>query len=121
MPQFPQYPNALLVESANYRTGLDANATAAAGDVCVFTPTAARVLTLPAVAAGGPVCVVLAGTFGAGFGVKIVPSDSSQIEGIATGPVGSVLLNNAGDQVVLASDGTNWWAISKSHNTHDSF
>jgi hypothetical protein len=124
--KFPQYQNAAYVGYANYRTGLDANVTATEGDVLEFTPTANRTATLPPVASGGPVLVRLGGTFGAGNFVRVVLSASDlasgvTIDGGAKGPVNSIQLNNAGDQVVLASDGSNWWQINKCHNTHDTW
>lgn len=129
MPYFPQYENALLVEFANYRSIAAGTAavTASAGDVVVVKQSAnvstATTVTLPSVSLGGPVLVKLVGTFGTGAACHVVPApqDVTATTEVTIDGFNSVTLNNAGDQVVLASDGANWWLISKAHNTHDTF
>jgi hypothetical protein len=123
MPVFPQHSAAKLVEYANFVSALDASYSANPGDFVEFEPSANRVLTLPPAASGGPVGVQLGGTFGAGFTVQVVRAagDTGVIKGLATGNATSVTLRNSGDNVVLTSDGTNWYAVSKAHNSADTF
>ena len=127
MPYFPQYVNATLVEFANYRTfaAPQAAITAASGDVItvkgVINNTTTSVVTLPEVALGGPVVVKLAGVFGVQAPVTIIPTVVDTVAGCLIDGVGSITLHNAGDQVQLASDGLQWWTISKAHNTNDTW
>lgn len=138
MPYFPQYQNAQLVEYANYRsfvkTGSSALAVAAnSGDAILVEVNAVNVsglttVTLPSVALGGPVLVKFTSSnantaFGSAATVAIVPAaaDVAAATEVTIDGHNSILLNNLGDQVVLASDGSNWWIIDKYHNTHDTF
>jgi hypothetical protein len=137
MPDFPQYQNAALVEYANYRSTVltgSAGATIAAnpGDVILVEVNAANVsgtaaVRLPSVTLGGPVLVKFTSTVTTTFGtaalVTIAPAvaDVQAATEVTIDGRNSLQLNNLGDQVVLASDGTNWWIIDKAHNTHDTF
>ena len=138
MPDFPQYQNAALVEYANYRqlnlTGSTGGSiTANPGDVINVTVNAVNVsgtatVTLPSVLLGGPVLVKFTHTngntaFGSAAIVRILPAtaDVNAPTEVTIDGYNSLTLNNLGDQVLLASDGTNWWIIDKAHNTHDTF
>lgn len=108
MPDFPQYPNAQHVLSANIRS-VSANATAANGDILLVTTGAATItITLPPVGLGGPVTVKKVDA-GAGA-IKVVTSDGSQIDGIA-GATGRTQAATEYLSWTLASDGTNWWQV----------
>ena len=138
MPDFPQYQNAALVEYANYRATVltgsaGASISANPGDVILVEVNAVNVsgtaaVRLPAVALGGPVLVKFTSTnantaFGTAAVVTIAPAvaDVQAATEVTIDGRNSIQLNNLGDQVVLASDGTNWWIIDKAHNTHDTF
>jgi len=137
MPDFPQYQNAELVEYASYKTTVltgssGASITANPGDVIVVEVNVQNVsgtatVTLPAVALGGPVLVKFSSTaagtvHGTAAVVSVVPAAADVTAGAKIdGSYGSVQLNNIADQVLFASDGTNWWIIDKYHNTHDSY
>ena len=124
------YPNALLVESSNF-VAKNAAYTANAGDVVVCNSGTSGagsagtfIVTLPAVALGGPVTVLnwnattVAGT------VFVVTADGSNIDGVS-GTIGSTLAildpsANATTGVVFdqkvrstfSSDGSNWWRVA---------
>ena len=140
MPTFPQYQNASLVQNANYVKLTQASGTTAysanpgdfftnsvlAGDATAYT------ITLPAVNTGGPVAVKMAGVPGNVSNqiiVQVLGADFAagcRIGG--TGGYGSLkLIHNAaagqldGPLVILASDGTHWWLVSKAHSTVDTW
>lgn len=140
MPVFPQYQNATLVANANYRSLTQASGTTAysanPGDFFTNSVLAgdatAYVITLPAVVTGGPVAVKLAGVPGNVSNtvvVQILGADyaaGSRIGG--TGGYGSIKLVHDGAAgqldgplLILASDGTNWWIVSKAHSTVDTW
>ena len=138
MPDFPQYSQAALVPYANYRSTVltgSAGATIAAnpGDVILVEVNAVDVsgtatVRLPSVALGGPVLVKFTSSnantaFGSAAVVSIAPAvaDVQAATEVTIDGRNSVTLNNLGDQAVLASDGSNWWVIDKSHNTHDTW
>ena len=137
MPDFPQYQNAALVEYANYRqlnlTGSTGGSiTANPGDVINVTVNAVNVsgtatVTLPSVLLGGPVLVKFAGdgntTFGSAAIVRVLPAtaDVNAATEVTIDGYNSLTLTNVSDQVLLASDGSNWWIIDKAHNTHDTY
>ena len=138
MPNFPQYQNAQLVESANYRTTVLAGSAGAAvtavpGDVVIIEVNAANVsgtatVTLPPVSLGGPVLVKFSHAnantqFGTAARVKVVPSvtDAAATPAVTIEGYTSITLQNLGDQAVFASDGVTWWTIDKNHNTIDSW
>jgi hypothetical protein len=140
MPSFPQYPNAVLVEAANYRqltqgTHVAAGAVAvaanagdiinnvvAAGDASTYT------VTLPPAALGGPVLVKVSGQFGCvSNSVVIIPQVADTVAGTKIEGFGSIKLiqpltaAGTGTSVLLASDGTQWWIISRAFNTTDTW
>ncbi len=140
MPSFPQYPNAVLVEAANYRqltqgTNVTAGAVAvaanagdiinnvvAAGDASTYT------VTLPPVVLGGPVLVKVSGKFGnVSNSVVIIPQVADTVAGTKIEGFGSIKLiqpltaAGTGTSVLLASDGTQWWIISRAFNTTDTW
>lgn len=137
MPVFPQYQNSLLVESANYRQLTQgthvshtanplAACTAACGDVInnvvVSGDATAYTVTLPSVATGGPVLVKVTGTFGqVSNTVTIIPQVVDTVAGALIDGFGSIQLIQPNASVLLASDGTNWWIISRSHQTTDTW
>jgi hypothetical protein len=125
MPHFPQYQNASLVTYSNYRK-VSVNTAANPGDVIIAT--AAVTITLPPVAFGGPVLVKNGTAFGSGHAVTVnlAATDvtaSVVLDAGAAGTInGGLVLTNAGDQAVFASDGsTTWWIIDARHNTHDTW
>lgn len=140
MPTFPQYQSAALVQAANYRNLTQASGVTAysanAGDFFTNSVLAGDatgyVITLPAVVNGGPVAVKMSGVPGNvsnTITVQVLGSDYAagcRIGG--TGGYGSLkLIHNAaatqldGPLVILASDGTNWWIVSKAHSTVDTW
>ena len=136
MPVFPQYENATLVQFANYvKTALTGSAGASiaanSGDVQIVEVNVANVsgvalITLPPVALGGPVVVKYSSNnheadFGSAAVVTVVPQVIDTVAGTLINGYGSITLTNIGDEVVLASDGVQWWTISKAHNTHDTY
>ena len=136
MPVFPQYANAKLVEFANYVVTVlagsaGASITALAGDVQIIEVNAVNVsgnakVTLPEVALGGPVLVKFSSNnhdadFGTAATITVIPTVADTVAGCLIDGNGSITLSNIGDQAVFASDGTNWWLISKAHNTHDTY
>lgn len=108
---FPAIQTAGLVTSSNV-VAKSAAYTANNGDIVLVTTgsTAGLTITLPPVAQGGPVVVRKVDAAGTGT-VKVVTSDSSQINGGsgATGITGSA---SALGGWTFVSDGTNWWTIS---------
>jgi len=134
MPYFPQYPNAALVEYANYRTlkqGTHVTAgavavAALAGDVInnvvVSGDASTYTVTLPEVALGGPVLVKVTGVFGqVSNSVVIIPTVADTVAGCLIDGFGSISLIQPNALVLLASDGTQWWIISRSHQTTDTW
>lgn len=130
MPYFPQYGNAVLVESANYRvftqgTHVTAGAVAiaaasgdviinkvAAGDASTFT------VTLPPVALGGPVAVKMTGARGnVSNTILVIPQVADTVAGCLIDGFGSITLLQVPEEFVLASDGAQWWSVSKFHLT----
>ena len=127
---FFQYPNALLVESANF-VAKNAAYTAAAGDVVVCnTGTVGAgsagtfIVTLPAVGLGGPVTVLNWNATTVGGTVYVVTADGSTIDG-TSGTIGTTLAvvspnytSTASANVNLrarntfSSDGTSWWRVA---------
>jgi hypothetical protein len=104
------YQEAVLVEGANFTPQVGATYVAKAGDIVLYTPTAASVVTLPPVAQGGPVRIINL----AAFIVTVKSADGSTVGGVVgtTGyvvPVGGV--GAAVTKATFSSDGTNWWAI----------
>lgn len=137
MPFWPQYANAVLVENANYRQltqGTHVNhssnplaaCAAASGDVInnvvASGDATAYTVTLPSVALGGPVCVKVTGVFGqVSNTVTIIPQVVDTVAGCLIDGFGSIQLIQPNALVVLASDGTQWWIISRSHQTTDTW
>lgn len=136
MPNFPQYANASLVEYANFRslvlTGSTGGSIAAnSGDVILVEVNGVNVsgtgaVTLPPVALGGPVLVKYVSTkgktdFGSAVIVTVTPAATDVTAGVTVDGYYNLTLNNIGDQVLVASDGSNWWIIDAKHNTHDTF
>ena len=137
MPNFPQYQNAALVTYSNYRPFVlsgSAGATIAAnaGDVILVQVNAINVsgvaaVRLPPVALGGPVLVkftsTVTNTFGTAATVTVAPAlaDVQASTEVTIDGRNAITLNNLGDEAVFASDGSNWWIIDKSHNTHDTY
>jgi hypothetical protein len=138
MPDFPQYQNAQLVTYANYRPFLltgSAGATinANSGDCILVQVNAVNVsgvasVRLPSVALGGPVLVKFTSTnantaFGSAATVTVAPAltDVQAATEVTIDGRNAITLNNLGDECVFASDGSNWWIIDKSHNTHDTY
>jgi hypothetical protein len=132
MPYFPQYQNAVLVEWANYVTTVLTGSTGAtisanAGDCQIIEVNAVNVsgtakVTLPSVALGGPVLVKFASTaegtaHGTAAVVTIIPQVVDTVAGCKIDGFGSITLTALGDTLVLASDGTNWWAVNKFINS----
>jgi hypothetical protein len=139
MPYFPQYSGAKLVEFANYRTitqGTNVSHTSATnlavtanpGDVInnvvVSGDASAYVVTLPPVAQGGPVQVKVSGIFGqVSNSVTIIPQVVDTVAGCLIEGFGSITLtqptsaSGSGSSVVLASDGLQWWIISRAVST----
>ncbi len=130
MPVFPQYQNALIVQAGNYRLFTQGTTVAAApraiaaaagdiitnkvvtGDATVYT------VTLPSVALGGPVVVKVTGFQGqASNQVIVIPQVVDTVAGCLIDGFGSVNVQYPGDCYVFASDGTQWWCISKFHTT----
>lgn len=131
MPVWPQYINADLVEAANYRvftqgTSVTAGAQAIAanpGDVIINKVTAGDAstytVTLPPVSQGGPVCVKMTGAPGNVSNTMIViPQVVDTVAGCLIDGFGSIKLLQVPEEYILASDGTNWWTVSKAHNTN---
>jgi hypothetical protein len=140
VPYFPQYSSATLVEYANYRSLTQASGVTAysanSGDFFTNSVLAgdatAYVITLPSVALGGPVAVKMAGVPGnVSNTVTVAVLGADYAAGCrigGTGGYGSVkLIHNAasgqldGPLLILASDGTNWWIVSKAHSTVDTW
>jgi hypothetical protein len=143
MPTYPQYANSQLVEYGNYLyltqgTGVshsanpEATCAAAPGDIIINEVASgdatAYTVTLPEVALGGPVEVKVVAKSGAaaGFGnvsntVTIIPTVADTVAGCLIDGWGSIQLIQPNASVVLASDGTNWWIISRSHQTTDTW
>ena len=140
MPTFPQPLTGILTEAANYRSLTQASGTTAysanSGDFFTNAVLAgdatAYVVTLPAASLGGVVAVKMSGVPGNVSNtvtVQVLGADfaaGSRIGG--TGGYGSLkLIHNAaatqldGPLVILASDGTNWWLVSKAHSTVDTW
>jgi len=114
MPTWPQYANALLVESANiYQQGIVGGAntaiTAKSGDVVLASTDATHTITvtLPPVAQGGPVTVRKMDSNA--VAVKVVTSDGSTINGVAGATGVSTTAQFVGWTFV--SDGANWWQV----------
>lgn len=112
MPNDDQYINAGLVPFANFTAQAGASYTASNGDVVLYTPTANSVVTLPAVALGGPVRVVnLAGT----YTVTVKTADGSTVQGVA-GTTGYVVpaggTGASSTHATFVSNGTNWFVIA---------
>jgi hypothetical protein len=132
---FPQYANAALVTTANYRTftqGTHVTAGAVAiaanpGDVIINQvasgDASTYTVTLPPVAQGGPVEVKVVGVVGqASNSVVIIPQVVDTVAGCKIDQQwNSLALIQPNSNVVLASDGTNWWLISSKHNTQDTW
>ena len=124
------YPNSLLVESSNF-VAKSAAYTAAAGDVVVGnTGTSGAgsagtfIVTLPAVALGGPVTVLNVNSTTVGGTIYVVTADGSTID-TQGGTIGTTIAlitpsvyGTAGADVGLrarntfASDGTSWWRVA---------
>lgn len=113
MPSPLQYSGAALVLNANFvgTTAAPKTAayTAAAGDVVICDPSGgAFVVTLPAVAQGGPVTVVNIGGTNA---VTLKTADSSKINNVA-GTTGVASGTSVGSSLMAISDGTNWYTVA---------
>lgn len=125
---FPQYQNALLVNSANF-VAKNAAYTASNGDIVIGntgTSGAASagtfIVTLPPVAQGGPVTVANWNSTTVGGTIYVVTSDGSNIDGLGgtiattiaaltpTATTGQGL--NLRSRSTFASDGVNWWRVA---------
>lgn len=112
MPVFPQYSGSALVVSGNFvgtsAAPKTAAYTAAAGDVVVCDPSAgAFVVTLPAVATGGPVTII---NIGGTAAVTAKTADLSKINNV-TGTTGVASGTTVGSALRLVSDGINWYTL----------
>lgn len=143
MPYFPQYQNAVLVDNANYvqltqgtHVSHTANPLAAysanPGDIVTNVVVAGDatpyIITLPSVALGGPVMVKVQGAFGqVSNSVLIIPQVVDTVAGCKIEGFGSLKLiqpltaAGTGTSIVLASDGLQWWIISRAFNTTDTW
>lgn len=109
-----QYPNALLVESANFVITHATVYSASPGDVVVHATnstggasTAAIVVTLPPVGQGGPVTFKETATAGT-VTIKAYETSGVYIDGTA----GTTGVTPAGiGQFTYTSDGSNWWRV----------
>ena len=111
MPHFPQYQNALLVEGAKFTSVTGTTHSAVAGEVVLFSGTAAAVVTLPAVGQGGPVVVKnLSGGTTATIQVVTYEGSASHIDNIA-GTTGVAVSQTQYDSATFTSDGSNWWRV----------
>lgn len=141
MPNFPQYQNAFLAEYATYRQltqGTHVSHTANPATPCFANPgdvitnvvvagdSTAYTVYLPAVTTGGPVIVKVTGVPApTGNTVTISPLVSDTVAGVLIdGWANVVIANTAGGSnatVTFASDGSNWWIVSKSHSTTETW
>ena len=131
MPVFPQYQSALLVQAGNYRLFTQGTTVAAGvvtiaaacGDIITNKVVAGDAstynVTLPSVALGGPVVVKVTGLIqgNASNTMVVVPQVVDTVAGCKIDGFGSISLVYPGDLYVLASDGTQWWTVSKAHTT----
>jgi len=87
-----------------------------AGDATAYT------VTLPPVIDGGPVVVKVIGTFGqVSNSVLIIPQVADTVAGTLIDGFGSLTLVQPNALVALVSDGAQWWIISRSHQTTDTW
>ena len=109
-----QYPNALLVESANSTVQGGSTYSASPGDIVIHATnstggpaTAAITITLPPVTQGGPVTVKQTATVGTAL---VVAHETSgvYIDGTA-GTTGVSVI--AVTETTFSSDGSNWWKV----------
>lgn len=134
MPTWPQPQTALLVESANFRQLLQGThvaagtvaVAAAAGDVInnvvVAGDASTYNVTLPPVNTGGPVAVKVTGVVGqVSNSVVIVPQVADTVAGCLIDGFGSIKLIQPNALLVLVSDGAQWWIVSRSHQTTDTW
>lgn len=136
MPTYPQYANAVLVTAANFvKTVLTGSAGASisanSGDVQIIEVNAVNVsgtavVTLPAAALGGPVLVKFSHSngntaFGTAARVRVAPNAADTAAGTLIDGFGTVIIQNLGDQLLLASDGVQWWSIEKELNTAETW
>lgn len=126
-----------LCEGANYRlltqgTGVNhssnplAACAAASGDFItnkvVAGDATAYTVTLPFVANGGPVVVKVIGQFGCVSNtVTIIPQVADTVAGTLIDGFGSIQLVQPNALVALVSDGAQWWIVSRSHQTTDTW
>lgn len=127
---FPAYGQSVNVTGGNIRV-LTQGTTVAAGTVAVAAAAGDVIInkvvsgdastynvTLPPVALGGPVVIKVTGLQGqASNKVVVVPQVVDTVAGCLIDGFGSIAAQYPGDVYVLASDGTQWWAISKFHTT----
>lgn len=115
MPVFPQYANALLVESSAFfthsATASSGNAaTAASGDVRVYnTAATGNTLVLPSVASGGPVAVVNIHATGTVVVSPAAADSSANVNGGASYTVPAGATGAAATHALFFSDGLNWY------------
>jgi hypothetical protein len=116
MPQWPQYQNALLVESAtvlSHSATASAAFTAAAGDVHVFnTAATGNTLALPLIATGGPVKVISIHA----TGTVIVSPNTADTNALVNGGASYTLTAATGTgagattATFFSPDGVNWYS-----------
>jgi hypothetical protein len=111
MPFWPQQPNSILIESANFYTSTSAaSVDAVCGDVILHTPTGAAVVNLPASPPAGALVTV---RVLAAFAVTVKSTDSSTINNVA-GATGVAITGNVvlGVGATFEFDGTAWWVVN---------